>query len=153
MATPFKKQIIRYYMPDGKRCRPGTPAPSSASRSRASIMGWSRSPAAVRNAVKRHRLPATGQGKARRFPKASVQALLDRQGQGASAQTRNYYRAHLRTFGNWLVRDRRLGENPFRHMEAENTTTDRRHDRRELPPMSCAACWKRREIAPVPSAA
>jgi len=88
--------------------------------------------AAVRDAVKRHRLRATGQGKARLFPRATVQALLDRQGQGASAQTRNYYRAHLRAFGNWLVKDRRLGENPFRHMGAENTTTDRRHDRREL---------------------
>jgi integrase/recombinase XerC len=90
------------------------------------------STAAVRDAVKRHRLEASGQGKARRFPRATVEALLGRQGQGASAQTRNYYRAHLRTFGNWLVRDRRLGESPFRHMEAENTTTDRRHDRREL---------------------
>ena len=30
------------------------------------------------------------------------------------------------------MRDRRLGESPFRHLEAENTTTDRRHDRREL---------------------
>jgi excisionase family DNA binding protein len=89
------------------------------------------STAAVRDAVKRHRLPATGAGKARRFPRATVEALLSRQAQGASAQTRNYYRAHLRTFGNWLVRDRRLGERPFRHMEAENTT-DRRHDRREL---------------------
>jgi integrase len=88
--------------------------------------------AAVRDAVKRHRLEATGNGKARLYPRATVQALLDRQGQGTSAQTRNYYRAHLRTFGNWLVRDRRLGESPFRHMEAENTTTDRRHDRREL---------------------
>jgi integrase len=71
-------------------------------------------------------------GKARRFPRGTVLALLERQGQGASAQTRNYCRAHLRAFGNWLVKDRRAGENPFRHIEAENTTTDRRHDRREL---------------------
>ena len=90
------------------------------------------STAAVRDAVKRHRLEASGQGKARRFPRATVETLLDRQGQGASAQTRNYYRAHLRTFGNWLVKCRRLGESPFRHMEGENTATDRRHDRREL---------------------
>jgi excisionase family DNA binding protein len=90
------------------------------------------STAAVRDAVKRHRLEASGQGKARRFPRTTVEALLARQAQGAGTQTRNYYRAHLRTFGNWLVRDRRLGESPFRHMEAENTATDRRHDRREL---------------------
>jgi excisionase family DNA binding protein len=88
--------------------------------------------AAVRAAVGRHSLVATGNGKSRRFPRTTVQALLERQGQGASAATRNYYRAHLRAFGNWLVRDRRLGENPVRHLEAETTTTDRRHDRREL---------------------
>jgi excisionase family DNA binding protein len=68
------------------------------------------SPAAVRAAVQRHHLDAAGSGKARRFPRATVEALVDRQGQGMSAQTRNY----------------------FRHVEAENTTTDRRHDRREL---------------------
>jgi integrase/recombinase XerC len=90
------------------------------------------SPAAVRDAVKRHRLQAAGKGKARRFPRATVQALVDRQGNGMSAQTRNYYRAHLRTFGNWLVKDTRIGESPFRHLETENTATDRRHDRREL---------------------
>src|SRR6266702_152392 len=50
--------------------------------------------AAVREAVKRHGLQATGLGKKRRFPKTTVQALLDRQGQGARAQTRNYYRTH-----------------------------------------------------------
>jgi len=116
---------------------PGRPAPylpadrdGLTPRETADLLGVS--PAAVRDAVKRHRLAAAGSGKARRFPRATVEALLDRQGQGAGAQTRNYYRAHLRGFGNWLVRDRRLGENPFRHTEAENTTTDRRHDRREL---------------------
>lgn len=86
----------------------------------------------VRKAVKRHRLEATGLGKARRYPRATVAALLDLQNQGMSAQTRNYYRIHLKTFGNFLMKDRRLGSNPFRHLEAENALTDRRHDRREL---------------------
>lgn len=88
--------------------------------------------AAVRDAVKRHRLEAVGHGKKRRLPQSTVQALLDRQAQGSSPQTRHYYRAHLRSFGNWLVRDRRLGESPERHLEPENTTADRRHDRRAL---------------------
>jgi excisionase family DNA binding protein len=116
---------------------PGRPAPALppgrdafTPAETAKLLGVST--AAVRDAVKRHRLPAAGAGKARRFPRATVLALLDRQGRGAGAQTRNSYRARLRTFGNWLVRDRRLGENPFRHVEAENTATDRRHDRREL---------------------
>lgn len=30
------------------------------------------------------------------------------------------------------MKNRRRGENPFRHLEAENTTTDRRHDRLEV---------------------
>lgn len=92
------------------------------------------STAAVRDAVKRHQLEATGQGKARRFPRATVEALLDRRGQGSSAQTRNYYRKHLRAFGNWLVMKDRIAKNPFKkeELEAEQTSTDRRHDRREL---------------------
>jgi excisionase family DNA binding protein len=115
----------------------GRPAPvltedqeDFAPREAAKLLGVST--AAVRAAVKRHGLRATGKGKARRLPRATVEALLERQGQGASAQTRNYYRGHLRAFGNWLVKDRRLGENPFRHLEAENAQVDRRHDRREL---------------------
>ncbi len=88
--------------------------------------------AAVRAAINRHGLRASGKGRKRRYPRATVQALVDRQGQGSSAQTRNYYRAHLRTFGNWLVKDTRICENPFRHLEVETTATDRRHDRREL---------------------
>ena len=88
--------------------------------------------AAVRDSVKRHRLKAIGEGRARRFPRETVETLLDRQSRGSCGQTLNYYRAHLRSFGKWLVRDGRLGESPFRHLEAENTTIDRRHDRREL---------------------
>lgn len=88
--------------------------------------------AAIRSSIQRHRLPAEGRGRKRRYPRATVQALADRQGLGMGAQTRNYHRVHLKTFGNWLVRNRRLAENPFAHLEAEGTTTDRRHDRRDL---------------------
>ncbi len=89
-------------------------------------------PGALRAAVARNRLAAVGQGKARRFPHATVQALLDRQGQGVSVQTTNAYQTHLKTFGSWLVKDRRISENPFRHLEGGNEQVDRRHDRREL---------------------
>jgi integrase len=87
---------------------------------------------AIRSSIKKYCLGTIGQGRGRRYPRATVQAMLDRQGQGTGAQTRNHYRTHLRSFGNWLVRARRLGESPFRHMESENMTVDRRHDRREL---------------------
>ncbi|HKI32950.1 MAG TPA: helix-turn-helix domain-containing protein, partial [Gemmataceae bacterium] len=48
-------------------------------------------PEAVRSAVKRHRLEASGKGPARRYPRATVEALLDRHGRGASVQTANFY--------------------------------------------------------------
>lgn len=100
----------------------------------------------VRAMVKRHGLEATGQGKARRFPRAAMQALVERQEQGASVQTTNAYMTHLKTFGNWLVRDRRLGENPFRHMQGANTKIDRRHDRR-VSPRRHFSIWSRSRLA------
>ena len=86
----------------------------------------------VRALIKRRGLEATVSGKARRFPRATVQALLAGRAQGVCVQTTNAYQTHLKTFGNWLVRDRRLGENPFRHLEAGNSQVERRDDRREL---------------------
>jgi excisionase family DNA binding protein len=88
--------------------------------------------ASVGAVVRRHRLEATGQGKARRFPRATVEALQDRLCQGASVETANQYLTHLKSFVRWLVKDRRMGENPFAHVEAGNAAVDRRHDRREL---------------------
>ncbi|MSQ96823.1 MAG: hypothetical protein EXR98_20030 [Gemmataceae bacterium] len=87
---------------------------------------------AFRGWIKKYTLPTIGEGRARKYARATVQTMLDRQVVGTGAQTRNHYRTHLRNFGNWLVRDRRIGESPFRHMENETTAVDRRHDRREL---------------------
>jgi excisionase family DNA binding protein len=90
-------------------------------------------PDAVRQAVLRHRLPATGNGKARRYPRETVERLCELAGRGLSVQTANHYIAALKGFCRWLVRDRRLGENPVEHVQGGNPATDRRHDRRELP--------------------
>jgi integrase len=89
-------------------------------------------PASVGTAVSRNRLPAAGQGKARRFPRATVEALQDRLCRGASVETSNQYLSHLKSFCRWLVKDRRMGDNPLAHLEAGNAQIDRRHDRREL---------------------
>jgi excisionase family DNA binding protein len=88
--------------------------------------------ASVGAAVRRHRLAAEGQGKARRFPRATVEALQDRLCQGASVETSNQHLGHLKSFCRWLVKDRRMASNPFAHLEAGNAAVDRRHDRREL---------------------
>jgi hypothetical protein len=88
--------------------------------------------ASVTPLVRRHRLPAEGKGKARRFPRATVAALLGKKGRGASVETSNQYLAHLKSFFNWLVKDRRIGESPVAHLAPGNIDVDRRHDRREL---------------------
>jgi excisionase family DNA binding protein len=99
----------------------------------AALLGISRQ--AVRAAIARHGLPAIGNGKARRYPRATVEALLERAGRGASAQTVNHYVAALRSFGRWLVRPgagQRLSKNPLAGLKLVCVETDRRHDRREL---------------------
>src|SRR5262249_53964895 len=65
-------------------------------------------PASVGAAVRRNRLEATGNGKKRRFPRSTVEALQDRFVRGASVQTTNDYLSALKSFGRWMVRDRRM---------------------------------------------
>jgi integrase len=89
-------------------------------------------PHAVKGLVRRHGLDATGNGKARRFPLATFEALRDRLSRGASVQTVNFYLQAVKQFCRWLVRDRRMGESPLTHLQGGNVKTDRRHDRREL---------------------
>jgi integrase len=92
-------------------------------------------PASVSTAVRRHRLGCENngkEGKARRFPRAVVEALQERLPGGAAVETTNQYLTHLKSFGSWLVKDRRTAANPFPHLEPGNPNIDRRHDRREL---------------------
>ena len=75
----------------------------------------------------------TGNGKARRIPTATVQAIFDRRERGISPRTRNDYRIHLKHFGKWLEESGRVLRNPFRHgLSAENTSIDIRCRRRAL---------------------
>jgi integrase len=89
-------------------------------------------PLSVGTAVRRNRLEAAGKGKARRFPRHTVEALQERLARGASVQTTNDYLSAVKSFCRWLVKDRRTGDNPLAHLEAGNARVDRRHDRREL---------------------
>ena len=89
-------------------------------------------PTAFRDTVAQYRLAATGKGPARRFPRATVQAVEERQRRGVSVQTTNYYLSHLKSFCTWLVEDGRAAENKVARLEAGNVELDRRHDRREL---------------------
>ena len=89
-------------------------------------------PAGLRAAVQRNRLPATGAGKARRLPRETVQALADRVAPGASPATLNHYTRAARGFFRWLVRSKRCGSNPLETLPVAKVNGDVRRIRREL---------------------
>jgi integrase len=89
-------------------------------------------PHSVPALVRRHGLPAAGEGKARRFPRETAEALRERLSRGAGVQTVNFYLQAVKQFSRWLVKDRRMGDNPLAHLSGGNARVDRRHDRREL---------------------
>jgi integrase len=84
------------------------------------------------DAVSRHRLDVVPVKNRRLLLRAAVETLQDHRARGVSVQTTNYYLSHLKSFCRWLVKDRRMADNPLAHLEAGNVEVDRRHDRREL---------------------
>lgn len=90
------------------------------------------SSSALSKAIQRHRLPATGNGKARRLPRATVETLAERAARGASPATVNHYLRAIRGFFRWLVRSKRLGSNPLESLTLVNAAVDVRRARREL---------------------
>jgi len=99
-------------------------------RQAAALLGLK--PLSVTKAVSRHRLAATGAGRKRRYPRATVEALAALQARGGSPETVNHYVRAVRSFCRWLVKNRRLPYNPLETLALVNTASDRRHDRREL---------------------
>src|SRR5262249_21021041 len=89
-------------------------------------------PGSVTKAIRRQGLEAVGNGRARRYPRATVAALADRAARGIGPATVNHYVRSLRAFGRWLVRSRRWPSSPFDTLALLNAATDRRRDRREL---------------------
>ena len=90
------------------------------------------SPAAVRAGVKRHGLAATGNGKARTLPRATVETLALRAARGTGPQTVNHYLRAVRGFFRWLLKARRIGSNPRDTLTLLNAQSDVRRGRREL---------------------
>ncbi len=88
--------------------------------------------AAVRAAVKRFGLAAEGDGKARRLPRSTVEALLLRKAKGRGPETVNHYVRAVRGFFRWLVKAKRLGSNPLESLTLLNSAVDVRRGRREL---------------------
>ena len=58
---------------------------------------------------------------------------------GQSIATSNHYLRAVKSFGRWLVRERRLQENPFAHLSLLNAQTDVRRERRTLSPSEFVA--------------
>jgi integrase len=90
-------------------------------------------PSAVPSLVRRHRLGATGYGKARRYPRATAEALCALRSRGRSIKTSNLYLDAIKGFLAWMVQDRRADDNPLAHLSGGNVKLDRRRDRRALP--------------------
>jgi integrase len=81
--------------------------------------------------VARHGLPAQGKGKARRFPRATVEELLARRSRGLGHGTAGYYAREVKAFTRWLARRRRIAEDPLADLQgATPEHSDHRHDRR-----------------------
>ncbi len=51
---------------------------------------------------------------------------------GLSIASSNHHLVAVKSFGNWLVKDRRWPENPFSHLSRLNARVDVRHERRAL---------------------
>jgi integrase len=116
----------------GRAVLPLDPAKTTYTRKElAAILGIT--PAAVASLVARHRLPAAGLGKARRFPAATAEALRERLAQPPGIQTANHYLAAVKSFTRWLVQRRRLASDPLAVLSGSNVKKDLRHDRRTLP--------------------
>jgi integrase len=70
-----------------------------------------------------------------------VQAALARlrEDEGRSVQTSNHYLRAIKQFAHWLVKDRRMRDNPLAHLSGGNMKLDRRHDHRNMAPEELAA--------------
>ena len=98
-------------------------------------------PHSIPSLVRQHRLDAEGNGKARRYPRATADDLRDRRTRGRSVKTTNLHLDAIKQFVAWMVQDRRMPaeENTIAHLSGGNVKTDRRHDRQTLAPEQLGA--------------
>ena len=91
-------------------------------------------PAHLARVLKREGLQATGQGKARRYRRETVEALQERFCRGIGVATSNGYLTAIRGFTRWLATGRppRWPHDPLAGLSSLNARTDVRHERRPL---------------------
>ncbi len=74
----------------------------------------------------------TGNGKKRRYPRATVEALQDRVCRGINITTSNGYLRAMKGFSRWLNKTERIERDRLVSLSRLNEKTDRRHERRAL---------------------
>ncbi len=87
---------------------------------------------AVAKNLERRGLTGTGNGKARRIPRAAVETLALAAVRGVGPQQCNHYVRAAKGFTRWMTRTRRVGANPLETLTLLGTAADVRHGRREL---------------------
>lgn len=95
-------------------------------------------PLAFSQAVYRKGLPATGQGRARRFPRRTVEAVAAAAHKAMSPRTAAAYVGHLRSFWRWLRRKHGAAGDPLDGLAVAVGDGDHRHLRRALTPEEIA---------------
>lgn len=96
----------------------------------AMVLGGTRPPQLAR-ILRRERLAVQGNGKARRYPRATVEALQALVLRGIGISTSNGYLTAIKGFSRWLANDR-TDRDRLAKLSRLNADTDRRHPRREL---------------------
>lgn len=96
------------------------------------------SPKSVAPLARRHGMPARGSTHKRQYPRCTIEALLTRKTRGTCASTVNVYIASLKSFARWLVKRKRLKNNPLADLELR-CVRETRHARRALSAQELAA--------------
>src|SRR5262249_39130369 len=95
---------VQQYLANLRERRRALPAldPAQLTYTKAEVAGLLGVPAsAIPAMVRRHRLAASGYGKARRYPKATVEALRSLRTRGRSIKTSNLYLDAMKQFVAW----------------------------------------------------
>ncbi|MGL4421529.1 MAG: tyrosine-type recombinase/integrase, partial [Gemmataceae bacterium] len=87
---------------------------------------------AVAGYVRRLNLPAEGNGKARRYPRATVEVIALARTRGCGPQTANHYLKALRSFVRWMMNRGRIIADPLATLTLANAELDKRRSRRVL---------------------
>ena len=83
--------------------------------------------------IRREGLTVTaGNGKKRRYPRATVETLQDRVCRGINITTSNGYLRAMKGFSRWLHKTERIERDRLVSLSRLNEKTDRRHERRAL---------------------